>query len=326
LSVVLLRTLEGSSLRSALAPDRLEELLEARRLQQVRLETLGGALRELAERFDTAGQPLILLKGPYLASRFYGNMLGREFVDIDLLVPRSDRARASALLGEAGFHRRSGTLLGEGLTSFFVHGFDYGLGAVSVDLHWGLSRHISLCLDEHQLWARRGVFEVDGRPYNVLSDEHEVILACVSMLRDVERGRPKPKNVVDIVQILRTIDATLDWDKLFSATDGTVGPLVNVLGLCLAVTHAYDLAPRLATALDRHGGCRAPMTARSSNTPMTFGPKQLSIGNKLWAARAYESSLPAWFLWWATSLPFRLAVHRKPPKKRRQPPRIRSDS
>jgi hypothetical protein len=318
LSVVLLRAIEGSPLRSALAPHCLEQLQEGQRRQQARQQALGKALIGLAERFGAAGQPFILLKGPYLASRFYGDVLGREFVDIDLLIPRADRPHAFALIGEAGFRRRSGTLLGEGLTSFFVHAFDFRSGAVSVDLHWDLSRHLSLRLDEGRLWAQRASFVIAGRSYDVLSDEHEVIFATLSLLRDIERGRPKPKNVIDIIQIVTATDAWIDWDALLGAGDGTAGPLVNVLGLCLEVVDAHDLAPHLAAALDRHVGGRVLTLTRSAGSPMLFRPTPFGLGNKLWAARAYDTSLPAWLLWWAASLPFRLAVHRQPPRQARQ--------
>ena len=91
LSVVFLRAVKDSPLRAMLTADRLEALETGYRLQEERQKTLGQALRDLSRRFENAGQPFILLKGPYLASRFYGDVLGREFVDIDLLIPRADR-------------------------------------------------------------------------------------------------------------------------------------------------------------------------------------------------------------------------------------------
>jgi hypothetical protein len=316
LSVVLLRALEESPLRLALTPHRIERLNEALNRQKERQRVLGQALLSLAELFESKRQPFILLKGAYLASRFYGGILGREFVDIDLLVPRADRSKACTLLREADFHRYSQILLGEGLTSFFVHAFDFRSDAVDVDLHWDLSRHPSLLrLDERRLWALRGSFEIEGRSYDVLSDEHEVIFAALSLLRDIERGRPKPKNVIDLIQIVTATDSRLDWDVVFSARDGTARPLVNVLGQCLEIGEARDLAPNLTAALDRHRRSRVPATTGIGDSPLQFRPVRFSLGNKLWAARLYETNLPAWLAWWAISLPFRLAVHRKPPQQ-----------
>jgi hypothetical protein len=317
LSVVLLRALEGSHLRSAVMPHQIELLNEALQVQKERLQAIRPALADIAELFKSSRQPFMLLKGAYLAGRFYGDILGREFVDIDLLVPARDRSKASALLETAGFQRYSGILLHEDLTRFFVHAFDFRSGNVSVDLHWDLSRHISLHLDEEQLWTQHNSFIIDGRSYDVLSDPHEVIFAALSLLRDIERGHPKPKNVVDIIQIAATADARMDWDNLLSARDGTAGPLAYVLPLCLEITAAFDLVPNLTDALNRHRRIRVPDLTSAADSPLQFRPAFLGLGNKLWAARAYDTNLAAWLLWWALSLPFRLAVHKQPPPQSR---------
>jgi hypothetical protein len=317
LSVAFLRALEKSPLRLALTADRIARLNEALDRQKERQRACSQVLLSLADLFASSRQPFILLKGAYLASRFYGSTLGREYVDIDLLVPRADRSKTCELLREAGFHRYSRTLLGEGLTSFFVHGFDFRSEAVNVDLHWALSRHPSLHLDERRLWAMRGSFEVEGRAYDVLGDEHEVIFAALSLLRDIERGRPKPKNIIDLIQIVKAADARLDWDAVLSAADGTAGPLVNVLGQCLEIADAHDLAPKLAAALARHTNSLVPAAPANADSPLLFPPIRYGLGNKLWAARVYETSLPAWLFWWGLSLPFRLAVHRPPPRQSR---------
>jgi hypothetical protein len=310
LSVVLLRALEGSPLRAALSSPCIQALEDRRRRQETRSQILLEALASLAERFASSGQPFVLLKGPYLAARFYGDVRGREFVDLDLLVPRADRGRALRLLAAAGYRRRSRSLFGSGLTSFFVHGFDFAAGNAYVDLHWDLSRHPSMHLDEPKVWGQRSSYPVDGRSYAVLSDEHEVLFAALSLLRDLERGRPKIKNVVDLIQIVAATDAEIDWEALLesSRSDGTFGPLVNVLGLCLDVADAHDLAPSLSAALARHADRR--VRARCTDSPLRFRPARFGLGNKLWSARVHDTTLAAWLLWWATSLPFRVAVHR----------------
>jgi hypothetical protein len=310
LSVVLLRALADSPLHAALSGSHLEALEGRRRRQEMRSQILLAALANLAEQFTSAGQPFVLLKGPYLAARFYGDVRGREFVDLDLLVPRADRARVFRLLAAMGYRRQSRSLFGAGLTSFFVHGFDFAAGNAHVDLHWSLSRQPSLQLDESKIWARRSFYPIDGRSYAVLSDEHEVVFAALSLLRDLERGRPKIKNVVDLVQIVAATDAAIDWEALLESGrgDGTLGPLVNVLGLCLEVADAYDLAPRLGAALTCHAERRVPV--RRADSPLQFRPARFGLGNKLWSARVHDTTPAAWLLWWAASLPFRIAVHR----------------
>jgi hypothetical protein len=265
-------------------------------------------LARLSDLFDHARMPFMLLKGPYLAARFYGDPRGREYRDLDLLVHRADRARAFRVLAQAGYERRSRVLVSEELTAFFVHGFDFVAGDVNLDLHWCLARHPSVRIDEADLWTRKGTFRLGDRTYGVLSDAHEVTFQALAVVRDIERGRPQMKNVVDLIQVVAALDAGMSWDALFAGarSDGTHGALVNVLLLCLDLAAARDFVPSLAAALDRCADRRvrsiAPVFAlESSAAPI---PQ-----NRLWAARSYDTSLAIWLSWWAISLPFRRAAH-----------------
>lgn len=164
----------------------------------------------------------------------------------------------------------------------------------------------------HVLGREFGVapFSSTRKRHAVLSDEHEVIFAAVSLLRDVERGRPKMKDVVGLVQLAAAVDADLDWRAMLAARDGTAGPLANVLALCLEVAGAHDLSARLSAPLAVRGSVQAVETGAATQ----FEPAWLGLGNKLWAARAYDTSLPGWLLWSMASLPFTVSplLHRQP--------------
>jgi hypothetical protein len=310
LAVVLLRALPSLPSSARVSAPRLDALESRRLIQDARAAAILDALGHLASTFAGAGQPFLLLKGPYLAARYYGDSRGREFVDLDLLVPSKDRARACRLLESDGYARRSRVIGGEALTGFFVHGFDFARGRASIDLHWHLIRHPSVRVDERLLWSAHDTYTLDGRPFGVLSAGHEVVFHALSLLRDIERGRPKTKNVVDIIQVAAACDADLDWDALFERgrEDGTLGPLVNVLSMCLDIADAHDLAPRLAHALERRAS--RLVSARPSVQPGHFAPEWMHLGNRWWAARAYDTPPAVWLMWWAASLPFRVAVHR----------------
>jgi hypothetical protein len=113
-------------------------------------------------------------------------------------------------------------------------------------------------------------------------------------------------------------DARIDWDALLSSVDGTARPLAHVLRLCLGITDAFNLVPNLAGALNRHGMSRMPVITCVTDSQLQFRPAFLSLGGKLWAARACNAGMAVWLFWWALSLPFRLAVHKKPPLPYRQ--------
>jgi hypothetical protein len=325
LSVVVLQALEGSPLREDFSSEGIAALESRRREWTKRSQGILAELEDLTERFAAAGQRFMLLKGPYLASRFYGAWDGREFVDLDLLVPTADRERTFRLLAEAGYSPKSRVILDSRLTCYFVHAFDFSSARAKVDLHWCLSRHPSFHIGEDAIWAGRQSHVLRGHWYDVLSDEHEVLLAILSLLRDMERGKAKVKNVVDLLCILSALDARLDWDAFFAARrrDGTLGPAVNILALCIEVADARDAVPRLHGTLARHADHRVVVPVAQS--PLLFEPALGGLGNKLWCARVYDGSPLTAFAWWAASLPFRMGVHRPAPARRRvgavSPPR-----
>jgi Uncharacterised nucleotidyltransferase len=305
LAIVLLRALDDCARAQEVSGEHRHLLARRRERHIERCAALEQGLVEIARQFNAGDVPFILLKGPYLAARFYGDVRGREYRDLDILVRRADRRRAFDLLERAGFARRSRVLVSEALTTFFVHAFDFVAGGVSLDLHWSLSRHPSVHVGEREVWERKMTFSLDGRTYDVLSDDHEVTLHALALLRDIERGRTQMKNFVDLIQIVASIDATMRWDALLAAgrRSGTRGPLVNVLSLCLDVADAHDLAPRLAAALEAQSARRV-----QSLTPAIAG-RAAGYENRLWAARSYDTTLATWLGWWLVSLPFRRAVH-----------------
>lgn len=310
LSAVVLECIEECGCVAVFPPERLDRLRSRSCEGRARSQQLLQELECLSEQLVSARQPFLLLKGPYLAARFYGAPHGREFVDLDLLVPARDRERAARLLESAGYKASSGTIGGARLTSYFVHGFDFVRGPVKLDLHWCLSRHPSFRIDERALWSAHQSYPVAGRQYPVLSDEYEVVLAVLSLLRDLERGRPKLKNVVDLLHILSGFEQSGSWTEFLEArqVDGILGPAANILGLCLDATETRDAFPRLSAALDAHAARR--VSCHSMSSPFQFAPAAYALGNKLWCARVYDASPLAWLGWWVVSLPFRLAVHR----------------
>lgn len=310
LSVPLHRALAASPLRALLPAATVDRLARRHDMLTARARVLTVELARLAERFTAAGQRFLLLKGPYLATRFHGDALAREFADIDLMVPAADRTRAAALLQAAGYWRRSRVIASESATAFFVHAFDYGNGETGVDLHWCLSRQPTFRLPEAALWEACRSHLVGGREYTVLSDEHEVLFGILSILRDIERGSPKLKGVIDLLTIVEHLQDTLDWDAFLTARreDGTYGPSVNILALCLDATGSRPRLPRVDAALARHAARRAALAAPD----VLLVPTRFGLASKRWCATVYDGTPRGWFLWWGGSLPFRAAVHRRP--------------
>jgi hypothetical protein len=61
------------------------------------------ASRDLLRQFESAGVPLLFLKGPTLGALAYGNPALKSAIDVDLLIDLEDLSRASRLLRDGGF-------------------------------------------------------------------------------------------------------------------------------------------------------------------------------------------------------------------------------
>src|SRR5215471_5024376 len=79
------------------------ELNEAFRINQLRGALLADELARLLRLLETAGVPVVPLKGPTLAEALYGDAALRISFDIDLLVPRQDALQVRRLLVIEGY-------------------------------------------------------------------------------------------------------------------------------------------------------------------------------------------------------------------------------
>lgn len=87
-------------------PARLSELKRRFFDNAARNLLMAGELLRVVRRLEEAGVPALAYKGPALAVAAYGDLSFRRFVDLDVLVPKSDVLRAKELLAAEGFRPR----------------------------------------------------------------------------------------------------------------------------------------------------------------------------------------------------------------------------
>jgi hypothetical protein len=310
LQLVLFFLLDGSPVRQWLPQEYLRELKRFSLQQWARQEALARELVAVANVFAAAGQEFILLKGAYLAIRFFGGIDRRPFFDLDLLVSRDKLAEAQRLLKGSGYARKSAVLLNETLTTYFTHAFDFTKRGVGVDLHWALSANAAHQLDYDAIWQRRQNFVLFNRNFSVLSDEYEVVFSLISIFKDIERGAARLKSFVDLYFILSGLGPRIDWERFVEnrRREKILKISVNVLALFLDLFDCRDRFPVVAQLVARE---RALVKGVSSENAAAFLEASLgALQNKRWAAGVYECSRVQLFLWWLASLPFRLMVHR----------------
>lgn len=309
LQLLIFSLLDGSPVRQSLPQQYLRELKRFSLQQWARQETLVRELMQLSAVFATAGQPFILLKGAYLATRFFGRIDRRLFYDLDILVSRDNLPAVERLLRTSGYIRRSKILFNETLTTYFTHAFDFAKSNFTLDLHWRLSANAAHALDYTAIWRQRQEFALRNRNFFVLSDEYELVFSLISIFKDLERGAARLKSFVDLYFILSALGPRIDWEKFVEnrRREKILRISVNVLALFLDLFDCRDRFPAVAKFVARE---RALVKRVSSeNTAALLEASLGSLQNKRWAAGVYECSRVHVFLWWLVSLPFRLLVY-----------------
>ena len=156
------------------------------------------ALRDLervGHRFDCAGIPFILVKGPILAQEIYDSPSQRHFFDLDLVVREADVDRAEAILEALGYRLLGGNrYLGfappspsdlaraTGAMRRALKRFSHELTFVTddrslmpIDLHWHLLPPGRIRVPARQLWEDATTAVVGGVSVRVLDPEATVL-------------------------------------------------------------------------------------------------------------------------------------------------------
>ena len=297
--------------QSPLRPD-VAFLLKGRyREQWGRTEKLIRELSILGKRFREAGQDFILLKGPYLASRFYGDVDRREIHDIDLLVRRNAFAPASRLVQDCGFRGSSKVFLSEGLMARFVHHKEFKKEEVPLDLHQVLRAYPGMNIREEMLWKQRAQIDLPGGPYSVLSDEHTLLNQLLSIHHDIGLGTITLRGLVDLFMILRRYSSGADWAEFLARREeeGTLSISLNVLALALALFRCEELFPEVTEQVRE----RSHRLVRPLETDTVLGLINTwpLHARKSWAFRQYPTSFLLAVAWWIGGMPFFFAAHHK---------------
>lgn len=309
LQLFVFSTLEGSPVRELLPREWLDELKKFSLHQWSRQETLVRELAKLSPLLTAAGYEFILLKGPYLAARFFGGIDRREYWDVDVLIRREDLIAVERLLFNDGYVRKSGILLSEAITSRFTHALDFAKPNIAVDLHWLLSANAGHHLNYEAIWSERQTFVLRNHRYFVLSDEYQLVLTLISIFKDLERGAAGLKPFVDLYFILSAVSRDLDWDGFLKRRrrENILRISVNILDLFMGLFDCHDRFPEVSDAVARQQ--QLVVAVSSEHLHMLIEAQPGALRNKIWAAGIYDCSRIHVFFWWLLSLPFRLAVH-----------------
>lgn len=258
----------------------------------------------------TAALPFLIVKGPAMARRCYGDIAARGYWDLDIMVAEGDLARMETLLERISAFRLSRTVLGRNLSTRFHHAFDYERDGVRLDLHWCMSRLPGVRCDGAAAFSRAESLELAGRVVRILSPADELHFVLISAFADIQRGSLRLQTFIDAWELLRQIRPA-EWKDFFAARkrERTEEICRETLRVILAALRVGDAVPEIVDVL---GGCPPTEEARRLMRPSPAG-----IRGKRWAARVLPVSVPRYAAWWCVSLPFRVAASHPAWRRRR---------
>ena len=149
-----------------------------------RNQLLAEELARLLGRLAEAGIRVVPLKGVALAQALYGDTAARVCLDIDILVPPADVARAIELILASGYSTESSDPYFLKLTlrhGRHFHAVREGRGiSFIIEVHWELVQHSSKNDDAvNDLWAEARSQTCFGRPAFSLSPEWEFLYLSI---------------------------------------------------------------------------------------------------------------------------------------------------
>jgi len=161
---------------------------------------------EVTRLCQSAGIPIMVLKGIPLASLYYPAKELRPMADFDFLVRPGDVERTTAALEAAGWQRmRLSFSLRTGKELAFRHPT---LG--EADLHWRILGSTYQRTAEEKYWAAARPFQLGGFPLLTLNSTDLLYHVCI---HGVPANTVAPMRwIVDALMILRK--DTIDWTRL----------------------------------------------------------------------------------------------------------------
>jgi len=137
-------------------------------------------LFRLLDGFRSAGAETIVVKGPVLSMRAYGDAGLRQYVDLDFLIRARDLLSATRMLNESGYE---GDVPVEAMEAGKVPGeylFVRPGTRLLVELHTEHTfRYFPRPLPMEDYFARRTEIALDGHRVPALSAEDEFVLICI---------------------------------------------------------------------------------------------------------------------------------------------------
>jgi len=175
----------------------------------------GKQLRDIVGAFHDAGIQTIVLNGPALAASYYPDPALRPFIDLDLLVRRTDRERALDILLARGYTLETPGRSLDHVPAAYLAAPD-GSGLLPVDLHWecvaqsAAGRAAEQAADE--IWSRAVPAPAWGSAARTLAPEDFLIYLAANFA--IHHTLTGALWQLDLALVLQRHGGTLEWDAI----------------------------------------------------------------------------------------------------------------
>ena len=210
-----------------------------RKLKQQYLENsarntvLTAELCRLIGLFADAGVEAIPYKGPALAAFAYDNLALRRFVDLDVIVKKSDVLKAREILLSQGYApTKSLSLEQQELLLRTQHNIQFARDnrRLIVELHWEVAPHLfASSLSAEQLWQHLETIDINGTQVKTLAADDLLFSLCVHGSRHLWERLSWICDVAELIQ-----RHTFNWTGLLERAATADTERMFLLGLFLA--------------------------------------------------------------------------------------------
>ena len=207
---------------------------------------LAGELHRLVVSLSGRSIPFVAFKGPTLALALYGSLAGREYNDVDVIVPERRIDDAEDAIGTMGYASPQGdrTFRRAFLASQRQYAFIRADDGAAIDLHWGFcGTHVPFPVAPDEIWDDPALLSVGGRDVPVLSAPN---LALLLAGHGTKENWAMLKWVSDFARLIDR-HRTLDWETLHARAQARGCGDAVLLG-CAMAEELLDVAVPQALA------------------------------------------------------------------------------
>ena len=198
-------------------PPDIEQLLdEFQQHHLVRSLQVGAKLLDIAEAFGEKGLRFATFKGVTLAISLYGDLFGREFNDIDLIVHEADLTTAENCLGSLGYRAKAGDRSYRDAFLAYQNQYIFQTSETMIDLHWDFTvRGVPFPLRGREIWGQLESVSIAGREVPTLGRSE---LALYLAGHGAKHGWNSLSWLCDFANFIRAYP-DVDWVALWQRSD-----------------------------------------------------------------------------------------------------------